>query len=177
MKYPWLLIAIISLAPLTAQAQSADMTEEALRSRLVQHIALNPRLVKAVRRQNALEMAGEEVDERARLWRQAADTDPIKWEIQENEAGQLLQKLISTGQSLTGGYLTDRRGILVAAFPPPREYLHDKDPTWQTVYEQGLDGAVEIDSMGAGTDQVAVPVIDRGQVIGVLVATLGGANP
>ena len=85
--------------------------------RTVQHMALNPTLVRAVRHQNAADLNAEEIAQRDRAWQQTNEITQFKWSLQQSKAGRLLRRHVEGNPSINEAFLTDQRGANVAAFP------------------------------------------------------------
>ncbi len=118
-----LALAFASLASsATAQQDISESELETLLSvkvRTVQHMALNPLLVRAARQQNATGLTVEEVARREKAWRASKELTPFKLSLQTSPAGRFLKQQIERNNSFNEAFLTDNQGANVAAFPPP----------------------------------------------------------
>ena len=150
--------------------------EELLRVkvRTVQHMALNPLLVRAVRQQNSLRLSQEEIARRDKAWRATKELTPFKLSLQTSPAGRFLKDQIQRNNSFNEAFLTDDQGANVAAFPATSDYWQGDEEKWSASFNGGdgrvFIGSLELDeSTNTVAAQVSAPVLDRGNTIGVLV--------
>lgn len=150
--------------------------EELLRTKMrtVQHMALNPALIAAVRRQNAENLDMENIKQRDGEWKAAGGLTPFKRSLQENGAGKMLRRYVSRNPSLNEAFLTDNQGANVAAFPATSDYWQGDEEKWSESFNQGAGrlflGPVEQDeSTNTIAVQVSAPLFHQGETIGVLV--------
>ncbi len=173
-----LTIALCALVA-TASAQqdiSESELEELLRVkvRTVQHMALNPLLIRAVRQQNASGLTLEEIARRDKAWRATKELTPFKLSLQTSSAGRFVKQQIQRSTSFNEAFLTDNQGANVAAFPATSDYWQGDEDKWSNSFNGGSGrvyiGALELDeSTNTVAAQVSAPVLDRGTTIGVLV--------
>jgi hypothetical protein len=173
------LLIVLTLVTSTAGAQqdiSKAELEELLRVkvRTVQHMALNPLLVRAVRQQNASGLTAEEVARRDKAWSATKELTPFKLSLQSSPAGRFLKQQIERSTSFNEAFLTDHQGANVAAFPATSDYWQGDEDKWSSSYNGGNGhvyiGALKLDeSTNTVAAQVSAPVLDRGNTIGVLV--------
>ena len=173
-----LALALALLAStVTAQQDISESELEALLSvkvRTVQHMALNPLLVRAARQQNASGLTAEEVARRDKAWRASKELTPFKLSLQTSPAGRFLKQQIKRNKSFNEAFLTDNQGANVAAFPATSDYWQGDEEKWSESFNGGKGrifiGALELDeSTDTVAVQVSAPVLDRGKTIGVLV--------
>lgn len=146
----------------------------AVKIRTVQHMALNPTIVRAVRRQNATNLDDGAIAQRDREWRETKELTQFKWTLQQNKAGRLLRRHVDGNPSFNEAFLTDQRGANVAAFPPTSDYFQGDEEKWSESFNGGNGqvflGPLELDeSTGVYAVQVSAPVIAQGDTVGVLV--------
>ncbi len=173
-----LLLLLLPAQTLFAQAQLSDTElRELLRVKIrtVQHMALNPTVVRAVRRQNAQALPQEEIEARDNTWSENGELTAFKRSLQDNPAGRFLRThVLRTDASFNEAFLTDSRGANVAAYPATSDYWQGDEDKWVESFNNG-DGRVflgdlEMDeSTQTHAVQVSAPVLDRGRTIGVLV--------
>lgn len=142
--------------------------------RTVQHMALNPVMVRAVRRQNASGLRLEEIEKRDEEWRASDELTPFKLALQTSDAGEFLKDQVERSTSFNEAFLTDNQGANVAAYPATSDYWQGDEEKWSASYNGGQGkvyiGPLELDeSTQAVAAQISAPVIDRGETIGVLV--------
>ena len=173
-----LALALALLAStVTAQQDISESELEALLSvkvRTVQHMALNPLLVRAARQQNASGLTAEEVARREKAWRASKELTPFKLSLQTSPAGRFLKQQIKRNKSFNEAFLTDNQGANVAAFPATSDYWQGDEDKWSKSFNGGKGrifiGGLELDeSTDTVAAQVSAPVLDRGKTIGVLV--------
>ncbi len=155
---------------------SKSELEELLRVkvRTVQHMALNPLLVRAARQQNSLRLSPEEIARRDKAWRATKELTPFKLSLQTSPAGRFLKGQIQRSNSFNEAFLTDDQGANVAAFPATSDYMQGDEEKWSASFNGGdgrvFIGSLELDeSTNTVAAQVSAPVLDRGNTIGVLV--------
>ena len=173
-----LLVVLALLAPATGAQQDISESElqELLRVKIrtVQHMALNPLLIRAVRQQNASGLTPEEIARRDKSWRATKELTPFKLSLQTSAAGRFLRAQVQRSTSFNEAFLTDNQGANVAAFPATSDYWQGDEDKWINSFNGGDGqiylGALELDeSTNTVAAQVSAPVLDRGKTIGVLV--------
>ncbi len=173
-----LLIVSVTLAPF-AYAQE-QFTQEDLaellkvKVRTVQHMALNPVVIRAVRDQNTSGLTLPEIKRRDDEWKSTKDLTAFKRELQQNSAGKFLKRQVERSTSFNEAFLTDNQGANVAAFPATSDYWQGDEEKWTASFHNGngilFIGPLETDqSTQTLAVQVSAPVFDRGRTIGVLV--------
>ncbi len=172
------MIVLAMLAPAAGAQQDIGKSEleDLLRVKIrtVQHMALNPLLIRAVRQQNASDLTPEEIARRDKAWRATKELTPFKLSLQTSAAGRFLRAQVQRSTSFNEAFLTDNQGANVAAFPATSDYWQGDEDKWSDSFNGGSGriflGALELDeSTNAVAAQVSAPVLDRGKTIGVLV--------
>ena len=155
---------------------SASELEDLLRVkvRTVQHMALNPVLVRAVRQQNKSGLTQEEINRRDKSWRATKEMTPFKLSLQTSPAGRFLKSQVKRSTSFNEAFVTDNQGANVAAYPATSDYWQGDEEKWVESFNGGSGrifiGPLERDeSTNTVAAQVSAPVLDRGKTIGVLV--------
>ena len=178
MRISALFLAALLAPGLVAAQEDIDQSElqELLRikMRTVQHMALNPELIQAVRRQNAEHLDLNTIKQRDAEWKATKKLTPLKRSLQENSAGQMLKRYVSRNPSLNEAFLTDNQGANVAAFPATSDYWQGDEEKWTASFNDGAGklflGPVERDeSTNTLAVQVSAPLFHQGETIGVLV--------
>lgn len=171
------LLGLIITAESFAQVQIDESELKNLlrvKVRTVQHMALNPTMVRAVRLQNASGLSLETIKNRDTEWRASKDLTPFKLSLQTSAAGQFLKEQVLRSTSFNEAFLTDNQGANVAAFPATSDYWQGDEEKWTASFNDG-DGEIFIgpleldDSTQTVAVQISAPVLDRGKTIGVLV--------
>lgn len=173
----WLLLGLSLAANAFAQSNLTDEQLAALlhaKSRTVQHIALNPVVVGAVRRQNLEDLDADLVAKRDEAWRASDELDDFKRSLQENAAGRLLRGYVSGNDGLSEAFIADAQGANVAVYPATSDYYQGDEEKWTKAFNGGdgriYRGPIEKDeSTGVIAVQLSAPVLDKGRTIGVLV--------
>ena len=168
-------VALFVSAPAQRDIETSEL--EALlkvKIRTVQHMALNPLVIRAVREQNALKLDDEEIQRRDEQWRASKELTPFKISLQGNRAGRFLRETVQRLDSVNEAFLTDAKGANVAVYPVTSDYWQGDEEKWTASFNNGKGkvfiGPVELDeSTQAYAAQISAPVIDRGRTIGVLV--------
>jgi len=173
------LVMVLALVTATGNAQqdiSRSELEELLRVKIrtVQHMALNPLLVRATRKQNASGLTAEEITRRDTAWRASKELTPFKLSLQTSPAGRFLKQQVERSSSFNEAFLTDNQGANVAAYPATSDYWQGDEDKWSEAFNGGngqiFIGALALDeSTNTVAAQVSAPVLDRGKTIGVLV--------
>lgn len=175
-----LLITLAMLpASLLAQEQYAPSQEElkqllGTKIRSVQHMALNPTVIRATRRQNSDKISLDEIKKRDDEWKSTKELTHFKRSLQENDAGRFLKRVIGLNKSFNEAFVTDNKGANVAAFPATSDYWQGDEEKWTASYNKGAGqiflGPLEYDdSTKTYAVQISAPLYDRGATIGVLV--------
>ena len=171
-----MVLALVTSAGSAQQDISDSELEELLRVKIrtVQHMALNPLLVRATRQQNASGLGAEEIARRDKAWKATKELTPFKLSLQTSPAGRFLKHQVERSTSFNEAFLTDNQGANVAAFPATSDYWQGDEEKWSESFNGG-DGRVYIgalaldESTNTVAAQVSAPVLDRGKTIGVLV--------
>ena len=175
------LILAALLVPGLATAQEEvdidrDELEQLLRTKMrtVQHMALNPTLIQAVRRQNAENTGINQIKQLDDDWKATKKLTPFKRSLQQNDAGQMLRRYVTRNPSLNEAFLTDNQGANVAAFPATSDYWQGDEEKWSESFNEGNGrmflGPVERDeSTNTMAVQISAPLFHQGETIGVLV--------
>lgn len=175
------LIIILAMLPasLLAQEQKAPSQEElkqllGTKIRSVQHMALNPTVIRATRRQNSEKVSLDEIKKRDNDWKSTKELTHFKRSLQENDAGRFLKRVIGRNKSFNEAFVTDDKGANVAAFPATSDYWQGDEEKWTASYNKGAGrifiGPLEFDdSTKTYAVQISAPLYDRGSTIGVLV--------
>lgn len=177
-RVAWWLVGFVALpAAAIAQEKISESELEALlrvKIRTVQHLALNPVLVRAVRQQNASGLTADEIKRRDESWTAAKELTPFKLSLQTSPAGDFLKAQVQRSPSFNEAFLTDNQGANVAAFPATSDYFQGDEEKWSAAFNGG-DGRIFIgplerdESTNTVAAQISAPVMDRGRTIGVLV--------
>jgi hypothetical protein len=167
------------LAPILVVAQDEiDQSELQIllrtKMRTVQHMALNPALIQAVRRQNAEKLDINKIKQLDAEWKATKNLTPFKRSLQENNAGKMLRRYVDRNPSLNEAFLTDNQGANVAAFPATSDYWQGDEEKWTASFNDGSGllflGPVERDeSTNTLAVQVSAALFHQGETIGVLV--------
>jgi len=173
------LILTALLAPGMVAAQDELDHQEierllATKVRTVQHMALNPKLIQAVRRQNAQKITLDDIKKFDDNWKATDDLTPFKRSLQQNSAGKLLKRYVTRNPFLNEAFLTDNQGANVAAFPATSDYWQGDEEKWTESFNEGTGkvfvGPLERDeSTNTVAVQVSAPLYHQGETIGVLV--------
>ncbi len=173
-----LALALVPAVP-SAQEQESPSQEELkvllkTKIRSVQHMALNPTVIRATRRQNAEKLTLELIKQRDGEWKSTKDLTHFKRSLQENDAGRFLKRVIGLNKSFNEAFVTDNQGANVAAFPATSDYWQGDEEKWTASFNNG-EGQVFLgpleydDSTKTYAVQISAPLYDRGATIGVLV--------
>jgi hypothetical protein len=169
-------VAVLAATATAQEEISESELEDLLRVkvRTVQHMALNPLLVRAVRQQNASGLTPDEIERREKAWRATKELTPFKLSLQTSSAGEFLKSQVQRSTSFNEAFLTDNQGANVAAYPATSDYMQGDEDKWIDSFNGGRGrvfiGALELDeSTNTVAAQVSAPVLDRGRTIGVLV--------
>lgn len=175
-----LLIALV-MFPMTLFAQEQDSpSQEELKQllktkiRSVQHMALNPTVIRATRRQNSESLTLDLIKQRDKEWKSTEELTHFKRALQENDAGRFLKRVIGINKSFNEAFVTDNQGANVAAFPATSDYWQGDEEKWTASFNDGTGqifmGPLEYDeSTKTYAVQISAPLYDRGTTIGVLV--------
>lgn len=175
-----LLIALV-MFPMTLFAQEQEsLSQEELKQllktkiRSVQHMALNPTVIRATRRQNSESLTLDLIKQRDKEWKSTEELTHFKRALQENDAGRFLKRVIGINKSFNEAFVTDNQGANVAAYPATSDYWQGDEEKWTASFNNGSGqvflGPLEFDeSTKTYAVQVSAPLYDRGATIGVLV--------
>ncbi len=175
-----LLIALMMVPamPLAQEQDSPSQDELKLllktKIRSVQHMALNPTVIRATRRQNLEKLTLDLIKQRDNDWKSTKELTHFKRSLQENDAGRFLKRVIGINKSFNEAFVTDNQGANVAAFPATSDYWQGDEEKWSASFNNGKGqvflGPLEYDdSTKTYAVQISAPLYDRGSTIGVLV--------
>ena len=181
---PWKIVPALAAALLFSSAPlaislSEDEMSESLKNkiRMVQHMALNPLLIKAVRQQNFEALNTETIDLREQEWKTGSESIELKTSMLAGDHAALMRRFIDENRGLLEIYLTDSRGANVAAYPLTDDYWQGDEEEWIKSFNDGK-GRVFIGSLkrdektNSVFTHVSAPVFDRDKTIGVLVVAV-----
>ncbi|HEX7028309.1 MAG TPA: PDC sensor domain-containing protein [Gammaproteobacteria bacterium] len=179
---PVLAAALFSTAMPTATFADNNISQSLKNKiRMVQHMALNPLLIKAVRQQNFEALDMEIVHAREQEWKTAGESEDLKKSMLEGEHAALMQRFMDENRGLLEICLTDSLGANVAAYPLTDDYWQGDEEEWIKAFNDGKGqvfiGSLERDEKtNSMFTHVSAPVFDRNKTIGVLVVAvrLGG---
>ncbi len=180
MRILTLLIALMMVPamPLAQEQDSPSQDELKLllktKIRSVQHMALNPTVIRATRRQNLEKLTLDLIKQRDNDWKSTKELTHFKRSLQENDAGRFLKRVIGINKSFNEAFVTDNQGANVAAFPATSDYWQGDEEKWSASFNNGKGqvflGPLEYDdSTQTYAVQISAPLYDRGSTIGVLV--------
>jgi len=141
----------------------------------VEELAANDAVLRAVREHNARKLALDEIRTRDREWINTNELTPFKQSIQDCEVGRYFRSLVTFQQSIYAeAFLTGNQGATIAAYPITTDYWQGDESKWTDAFHDGTGavyvGPVEFDkSSKSNSVQIAVPVMDAGRAIGVLI--------
>lgn len=138
--------------------------------------AAEPAIIAAVHQQNKLGPLPGMTNEK---WKALAPTDPAVQALQTNEAGVwLTTKLKKSDGLLTEAFLSGAKGEKVAFVEKPSNYSHAKNAKFEEPMSgKTWQGEAEMDESAKTYEvQIAVPVLDEGKPIGVLVVGISGTK-
>ena len=172
-------LAVVTFLPVVALASSFEITPsvQAELEKQTKHLATwaaDPVVVAAVKEQNAKgPIAGMDNGK----WKTVRRSDPMVQGLAGNAAGQFLRKKIeSSGGTLDKVFLSGAQGEKVAFAEKTISYIHKGQEKFDVPMSTGKPWQMTKpwfdESLQAYAIQVAVPIIDGGKAIGVLVASV-----
>jgi hypothetical protein len=170
---------VVAFLPLMALAGSFELTPS-IQGELERQVkalavwAADPVIVNAVKEQNA---KGPIPGMDNAKWKTVRRSDPIVQGLINNPAGQFLKKKIeASGGTLDKAFLNGAQGEKVAFAEKTISYLHRGQEKFDVPMSTGKPWHMTKpwfdESLQAYALQVAVPVLDGGKPIGVLVASI-----
>ena len=172
-------LAVVAFLPIVALASSFEVTptvraELEKQSRLLTVWAADPIIVAAVKEQNARgPIAGMDNTK----WKAIRRSDPIVQGLTGNAAGQFLRKKVEASNgTLDKAFLNGAQGEKVAFAEKTISYIHRGQEKFDVPMSTGKAWQMTRpwfdESLQGYALQVAVPVMDGGKAIGVLVASV-----
>ncbi len=167
---------LLMIAALKAAAVAGD-TVDIVTAKLadIEWLAAQPNVVNAVLNHNAKELTQDLIKYRDLEWVSSNRLTPLKQEVIYGKLGSFLRGMIGTGDVYSEFIVTDKRGVNVGCYPETSDYWQGDEQKWVAAFNQGKGakyiGKTEFDqSTQSRSIQVAVPIYDKEQVIGVLIA-------
>ena len=172
-------LAVVALLPVVALASNFEVTpvvqtELEKQAKVLATWAADPVVVAAVKEQNAKgPIAGMDNTK----WKAVRRSDPIVQALVGNAAGQLLRKKIDASNgTLDKAFLNGAQGEKVAFAEKTISYIHKGQDKFDVPMSTGKAWQMTKpwfdESLQGYAMQVAVPVMDGGKAIGVLVASV-----
>jgi hypothetical protein len=130
--------------------------------------------VKAVLAQNAKKMTLAQIQDVDKKWMAAEAKMPIQTELQENECGKELDKIVEKLQGLNESFVMDDQGANVCMSGLTSDYWQGDEAKWQNSFNGGKGGVdagkVSFDkSANQNLQQVSLPIIGKGgKIIGAV---------
>lgn len=167
---------VLSATAFAEETPSQEELEILLKTKIrsVQHMALNPTVIRAARGQNLEQLSLEEIKARDEEWKGTESLTHFKRALQENSAGRFLKRMVGLNKSFNEAFLTDNQGANIAAYPATSDYWQGDEEKWSGSFNGGNGriflGPLEYDeSTKIYAVQISAPLHDRGETIGVLV--------
>jgi hypothetical protein len=167
---------VLSATAFAEETPSQEELEILLKTKIrsVQHMALNPTVIRAARGQNLEQLSLEEIKARDEEWKGTESLTHFKRALQENSAGRFLKRMVGLNKSFNEAFLTDNQGANIAAYPATSDYWQGDEEKWSGSFNGGNGriflGPLEYDeSTRIYAVQISAPLHDRGETIGVLV--------
>lgn len=174
-----LFVGLLLPAPISAQ-EGMEISEDELHDllhnkiRVVQHLALNPALLRDTRKQNREKLKLSEIKSRDDEWKSSEELTYFKRSLQDNTSGRLLKRIVSLNPDFNEAFVTDNQGANVAAYPATSDYWQGDEEKWTESFNGG-EGRIFLGPLerDASTDtyavQISAPLLDGQETIGVLV--------
>ena len=175
-----LILAVLVSGSLSSERQKADtelQAEVEARVPIVERWASDPIVVRAVREANQKPRSMAEIELIDAQWQETHGVDDFIRAIIEHPAAARLRELRSANPELQEAFVTDRLGANIATTNKTSDFYQGDEAKFAEAYNDGA-GAVHIgkishdESIQSFSMQIAVPVMDDGQAIGVLVVTV-----
>ena len=170
-----LLLVMIIIPSVSTAAGNATAFSETLTNniRMVQHLALNPLLAKAVKQQNSQDFSLEKAKLLNSRWQEFDNNGELKLALSEGIDAEMIRQFIERNSAFEYAILTDQNGSTVAAYPEPDQYWYGSEDSWLHTYNDGKGqvfiSPIELDEKTKKyVALVAAPVLDRAQTVGVL---------
>lgn len=174
-KISFVLLLVTPAATPAAEMDMAELLKNKIR--IVQHMALNPLLVKAVRLQNSEALSSEMINQRELDWKANEESAPLKNSMLAGYHADIMRRFVDDNPAFTRIYLTDNKGANVAAYPLTDDYWQGDEEEWIKSFNEGSGqvfiGPLEQDPKTKSIlTHVSAPVLYRARTIGVLVVDL-----
>ena len=175
-----LILAVLVSESLSSERQKADpelQAEVEVRVPIVERWASDPIVVCAVREANEKPRSMSEIEVIDAQWQETHGVDDFIRAIIEHPAAARLRELRSANPELQEAFVTDRLGANIATTNKTSDFYQGDEAKFAEAYNAGA-GVVHIgkishdESIQSFSMQIAVPVMDDGQAIGVLVVTV-----
>lgn len=165
--------------PLAAEKELSQGAKAALvkETQVITGWAASPEIVAAVKEQNSKgPLSGMDNDK----WKAVKRSDPLVKAFQDNPAGQYLAGKLAGGKGLYAeAFLSAMQGEKAAFVAKTSSYIHKGKPKFDQPFStaKAWQGPMEFDeSTQSYLVQIAVPVLEGGKPIGVLVVGINTAS-
>jgi hypothetical protein len=144
---------------------------------VIQAWATDPVVVEAVRDANRKPRSMQEILEVDAKWQATQGVDELMRGFMENPAAHRLRDLRGSRSEIREAFLTDRMGANVACTNKTSDFYQGDEDKFQVAFAGGkgdvfLGELSRDESTQSYSVQIGVPVMDAGEAIGVLVATV-----
>jgi len=171
----FLILALLSSSPASAQAQSGAEIQELLvrASKDLAKLGRDTTIIAAVRTHNSLKMGLAEIRRADAAWPKDSDSTPLVRNVLAGDVAKYLKKVAPANRGFIEVLLMGGLGELVAATNRTSDYWQGDEPKWQRAYAGGK-GSTFVDrlrfdeSTRAKIAQISVPVMDGNRAIGAI---------
>ena len=173
LKYPLIIAALLGIG---MHFSHADGLEPAVQAKVdamtkeIQALAASPAIVDATKAYNAAALSADAAAMTQDKWKSLSVLDPFVRSFQKNPTGEFLKS--KKTDVMSEAFLSGADGNKIAFLAKTSSFCHKGKPKFDVpMTGKTWQGPVEVDeSSGVQQVQVAVPVLDGGKPIGVLVA-------
>ena len=125
------------------------------------------------KKQNAENVSLDEIKKIDKEWQAAEDLLPIQEKLISNACADEINKIIKANPAIKEAFVMDNKGAVVGENDLTSDYWQGDEEKWQNSYNDakgGVDvGKVKFDkSANAQLQQISIPILDGGKVIGAV---------
>ena len=133
----------------------------------------NKVFIEETKKQNAKAVSLDKIKEIDKQWQDAEDILPIQEEVTSNACAEEINKVIKANPAIKEAFVMDNQGAVVGENDLTSDYWQGDEAKWQNSFNNakgGIDvGKVKFDkSANAQLQQVSIPLVENGKVIGAI---------
>ena len=160
----------------TKAVQASDKASDKVKAFTIKSLIplmTNKVFAEETKKQNAAKISLDKIKKIDKEWQAAEDFLPIQEKLTTNACAEEINKVIKANPAIKEAFVMDNQGAVVGENDLTSDYWQGDEAKWQNSYngaKGGVDvGKVKFDkSANAQLQQISIPILDGGKVIGAV---------